>query len=73
MKVTVMSIQRKRQRVTQITLANEIGVTQAEISLIERGLTNPKEETLEKIATVLNIPSTELLMEFEEWILKGVA
>jgi len=66
--VTVMSMVRKAMNVTQIDLANEVGITQAEISMIERGKVSPKEETLDKIAHLLATPKDELLLPYTEWL-----
>jgi transcriptional regulator with XRE-family HTH domain len=66
--VTVMSMMRKEKDVTQIDLANEVGITQAEISMIERGKVTPKEETLDKIAHLLATPKDELLLPYNEWL-----
>jgi transcriptional regulator with XRE-family HTH domain len=66
--VTVMSMIRKEKDVTQIDLANEVGITQAEISMIERGKVTPKDETLEKIAHLLATPKDELLLPYAEWL-----
>jgi DNA-binding XRE family transcriptional regulator len=46
---------RKRQKLTQPALAKRSGVEQADISRIERGLGNPTEETLAKIARALGV------------------
>src|SRR3989475_13269923 len=46
---------RKRQKLPQPALAKRSGVEQADISRIERGLGNPTEETLAKIARALGV------------------
>ncbi len=46
---------RKRHKLTQPALAKRSGVEQADISRIERGLGNPTEETLAKIARALGV------------------
>jgi transcriptional regulator with XRE-family HTH domain len=66
--ITVMAMARKEKDVTQIDLANEVGITQAEISMIERGKVVPKDETLEKIAHLLSTPKDELLLDYAEWL-----
>jgi len=66
--ITVMAIARKEKEITQIDLANEIGITQAEISMIERGKVTPKEETLDKIAHLLDTPKDELMLDYPEWL-----
>jgi transcriptional regulator with XRE-family HTH domain len=70
-KLTVMSVERRQQRLTQFDLAVMVGITQAEISMIERGkIVTPKDETLENIARVLGIASDVLLMDYAEYILE---
>ena len=66
--VTVMSMIRKDMDITQIDLANEVGITQAEISMIERGKVTPKDETLDKISHLLATPKDELLLPYNEWL-----
>jgi len=66
--ITVMNVMRKEKDITQIDLANEVGITQAEISMIERGKVSPKDETLEKIAHLLATPKDELLLPYAEWL-----
>ena len=41
---------------TQAELAKRLGVTPQAISQYERGIKNPKNETLKRIATALDIP-----------------
>jgi transcriptional regulator with XRE-family HTH domain len=48
-------------------LAQQVGCTQAEISMVERGKTKPRIETLQKIASVLNVPEDELLTDYVAW------
>jgi len=66
--ITVMAIARKEKEITQIDLANAVGITQAEISMIERGKVTPKEETLDKIAHLLRTPKDELMLDYVEWL-----
>jgi len=66
--ITVMAIARKEKEITQIDLANAVGITQAEISMIERGKVTPKEETLDKIAHLLGTPKDELMLDYVEWL-----
>lgn len=66
--LTVMTMVRKDMGITQIDLANEIGITQAEVSMIERGKVTPREETLDKAATILKTPKDELLQPYAEWL-----
>ena len=46
---------RARAGLTQVELSKRCGIDQAEISRIERGMANPSVETLERIATGLNM------------------
>ena len=45
---------------TAVWLAGEIGITQPNMSNIVSGKSNPSLDTLEKIATALNVPISEL-------------
>jgi DNA-binding XRE family transcriptional regulator len=50
-----LAMLRKRHKLTQPALAKRSGVEQADISRMERGLGNPTEETLAKIAKALGV------------------
>ena len=52
---TQIMIARKDKKLTQTDLSHCIGISVNSISLIERGITNPKHETLEKIAEQLGV------------------
>lgn len=45
---------RKHNKLTQLSLANVIGSTQANVSLLERGIGNPTAESLYAIADALD-------------------
>jgi transcriptional regulator with XRE-family HTH domain len=68
--LTVMAVIRRQKKLTQYDVADVANVTQAEISLIERRMTNPKEETLCMISKLLEIPAEELLVTYEDWVAK---
>ncbi len=48
-----LALLRKRRGMTQVELALQSGVEQADISKIERGVGNPTEDTLARIGKVL--------------------
>ena len=50
----------KSKEKTAVWLAGEIGITQPNMSNIVSGKTNPSLETLEKIASALNVPISDL-------------
>lgn len=52
--------ERKKAGLTQAQLAAKLNVTPQNISQYERGVKNPKIETLDKIASALNIPLVRL-------------
>ena len=54
-------IARKNAKLTQTQLADELGVSQAMIGQYENGVRNPKYETLDRIARVLDVKISELL------------
>lgn len=51
------------RRLTSIELARSAGVSAAEISLIEKKMRSPKTETLQRIATALEVSTSYLLSE----------
>lgn len=50
----------KEKKVTVVALAGMIGITQPNMSNIVNGKSMPSLETLEKIASALEVPITEL-------------
>jgi transcriptional regulator with XRE-family HTH domain len=56
----------KEKGLTVVTLAKNIGITQPNMSNIINEKTNPSIETLEKIATALNVAIAELFQHETE-------
>jgi ribosome-binding protein aMBF1 (putative translation factor) len=52
---------RQRKSWSQLDLANEAGVRQALISSIEHGHANPTRESLDKVASALDVAVADLL------------
>jgi transcriptional regulator with XRE-family HTH domain len=50
----------KEKRFTSVWLASQIGITQPSMSNIVNGKIKPSLDTLERIATALNVPVTDL-------------
>ena len=50
---------RKEQNLTQLDLARQVGITNGQISTIERGVSSPSISTLHKISSVLGVPMAE--------------
>jgi transcriptional regulator with XRE-family HTH domain len=50
---------RKEQNLTQLDLARQVGITNGQISTIERGVSSPSISTLHKIAAVLGVGMAE--------------
>ena len=48
-------IARKNKSLTQEDLGNKVGLSKQQIGLIERGLSNPRIETLQNIAKELGV------------------
>jgi len=53
---------RKKKNITQVELAESIGITQSHLSQIENDHRNPSITTLEKICKELDIPISGLLL-----------
>ncbi|HET9232522.1 MAG TPA: helix-turn-helix transcriptional regulator, partial [Candidatus Eisenbacteria bacterium] len=47
---------RKEQNLTQLELAQQVGITNGQVSTIERGVSSPSLATLHRIARALNVP-----------------
>ena len=56
-----IKIARKKAGLTQRELGEKLGVSQSAVGQFERDRSNPKLETLEKIASALKTPISELL------------
>lgn len=50
---------RKEQNLTQLELAQQVGITNGQVSTIERGVSSPSLATLHRIARALNVPMQE--------------
>ena len=50
---------RRLKRMTQLQLAEQLGISVSQVSVIERGLKRPSAEQLEKIAAALNVSREE--------------
>lgn len=62
---------RRGKRITQQELADIIGVTQTEISMIESGSRKPNDATLEKLGKYFKCPGEVLFKDLQECILSG--
>ncbi|WP_065218082.1 MULTISPECIES: helix-turn-helix domain-containing protein [Butyricimonas] len=62
----------QEKKMTVSVLADTIGITRANMSNIVNGKTNPKMETLEKIAKALNVSIIELFAQVEKTDILGI-
>mgnify|MGYP001439702268 CR=1 FL=1 len=72
-KITVgekIKIWRKQRKLTQEKFADLIGRSTDAVSMIERGVNLPSNQTLEQMSKILNIPVGEFFVESNE---KGTA
>lgn len=53
------------KKINQSDLAKELGITRSVVSGWFRGVRNPKKETIERIANVLKVPLSQLLIDEE--------
>lgn len=65
MEITGLREARQRRLLTQVELANLVGVTTATISRIETGATKARITTVRKIAKALEIDPAELFVSTE--------
>lgn len=54
---------RKEQNLTQLELAQQVGITNGQVSTIERGVSSPSLATLHRIARALNVPMNEFFVD----------
>jgi len=52
---------RKEKEISQVDMAERIGVSATYVGFVEQGVRNPSIATLDKIARVLNVRMSELL------------
>ena len=52
---------RQTQEKTQFELSSEIGISEEELSLLERGKTDPKLSTIQLIASYMGVTVSDLL------------
>jgi transcriptional regulator with XRE-family HTH domain len=52
----LISTLRKKRGLTQIEFASAVGITQASVSCIESGITEPRKKTVIRFCKVLDIP-----------------
>lgn len=69
--ITVMGVFRKKKNLTQLELGHMVGEPQGVISLIESKMSTPKEETIKKIAEILGVDPKDLLLEYEEYVVRN--
>ena len=50
---------RKKRGLTQVEVAEKVGISQPSLCVIERGITSPRPDTAKKIAEVLDFPWTK--------------
>jgi toxin-antitoxin system, antitoxin component, xre family len=62
----------QEKKMTVSVLADTIGITRANMSNIVNGKTNPKMETLKKIADALNVNLIELFAPIEKTDILGI-
>ncbi len=62
----------QEKKMTVSVLADTIGITRANMSNIVNGKSNPKMETLEKIAKALNVSVVELFSPVEKTDILGI-
>ena len=66
--ITVMEVRRRAKNLTQAALAQEVGITQPEVSLIEGGTVPPKAEVRAALAQVLEVDPVHLQLSYDEYL-----
>ncbi len=61
-----LKVRRAERNVTQFTLARLVGVSDTQISLVERGLIDPSNEMIEALARALDTTPKELFPTLAE-------
>lgn len=68
MPITVMEYRRRTKGLTQIELAQHVGLSQPEISLIESGHAQPKPDVRAALARTLDVDPLHLQLDYAEWL-----
>ena len=66
MNITLLKKKRKEMKLNQIELAEMIGIKSETLSLIERGVSEPRSTTLKKMSETLNVSYLDLLTNSRE-------
>lgn len=66
MNITLLKKKRKEMKLNQIELAKMIGIKSETLSLIERGVSEPRSTTLKKMSETLNVSYLDLLTNSRE-------
>ena len=66
MNITLLKKKRKEMKLNQIELAEMIGIKSETLSLIERGVSEPRSTTLKKMSKTLNVSYLDLLTNSRE-------
>ena len=68
--VRILRDERKRKKISMTRLAEQSGLSQSMISLVERDLRNPTLDTLLRLTEVLEIELTEVLARAKQSVLR---
>lgn len=71
--INTLRVRRAERRVTQLKLAQAIGVSQSQISLIENGDVEPTPEQIRKMARFLKAPPAVLFPGLETTVVSGMS
>ena len=66
--VVTISALRKMKKMSQIELGRRAGISQADISYIERGIVVPKPEVLKKLADEFGISTDDVLSDYRDYV-----
>ncbi len=61
--LTRLKYERQRRGLTQVALAAIVDISQAYLSMIERGIMSATPEQLQKLSEIFGVPSADLLRE----------
>lgn len=72
--ILTLAVLRRRRGWNQIDLAQELGVSQSEVSLWENGYTKPRPEVLARLRELFGVATAdELFLDYSEYLLRDHA
>lgn len=67
--ITRLEVLRRKKFGTQVELASKLGISQGEVSLLERGHTKPREDVKNKLEEIFELPFDQLAQDISDQVI----